>query len=230
VGYSHLNVKLVGANGGIGGGEREGPTHQFIEDIGITRMIPGMTVVVPTDASQTREAVRAVAGVDGPCYVRIGSGRDPVVFEDPPPFELGKARILAEHGTDVAIFACGAVLPRVLEAAVALAKEGLGATVVEVHTIKPIDSDTVSQVAARCGAAVTVEDHTIIGGLGSAVAETVCDAAPVPIERVGVRDLFARSGLPDELLDAFGMSVADIAAAAKRVTARKRTDREGGAR
>jgi transketolase len=222
VGYSGLNVKLVGANGGIAGGEREGPTHQFIEDIGILRTIPGMTIVVPADASQVREALKAVAKVKGPAYVRIGSGRDPVVFDDPPPFELGKARILDSYGNDVVLFGCGSVLTRVRESARVLKTQGIKATVVEVHTIKPLDTETVAQVAGQTGAAVTVEDHNIIGGLGSAVAEALGENVPVPMERIGVRDVFARSGNPDELLDHYHIGIGDIVAAAERVMARKR--------
>jgi len=220
VGYSNLDVKLIGANGGIGGGEREGPTHQFIEDIGILRTIPGMTVVVPADAAQVRAAVAAVASKRGPAYVRIGSGRDPVVYESPVEFELGKARIVNELGSDVAIFACGSVLLRAMEAVEELRGDGIKATLVDVHTVKPIDVDTVAGVAARCGSAVTVEDHNIIGGLGSAVAETICENEPVPLERIGVRDTFARSGTPDELLDQYEIGVSHIVAAAKRAMAR----------
>jgi transketolase len=223
VGYSHLNVKFVGANGGIAGGEREGPTHQFIEDIGIMRMVPGMTVVVPADASQVREAIKAVAAINGPAYVRIGSGRDPVVFDDPPLFELGKVRVLEEVGTDVAIFACGAVLPHAIHAVSELRETGIGATLVEVHTVKPIDAGTVAEISKRCGAAVSVEDHTILGGLGSAVAEVVTANYPVPVERIGILDTFARSGAPEELLDEYHMGVSDIVHAARRALARRKT-------
>jgi transketolase len=221
VGYSGLNVKLVGANGGIAAGEREGPTHQFTEDIGILRTIPGMTIVVPADASQVCESLRAVAGMHGPAYVRIGSGRDPVVFDDPPPFDLGKIRILDSFGNDVVLFGCGSILTRVRESARILRKKGVGATVVEVHTIKPLDTDAIAEVAGKTGAVVTVEDHNIIGGLGSAVAEALGEKMPVPMERVGVRDVFARSGNPDELLDLYHIGNSDIVSAAERVIARR---------
>jgi transketolase len=222
VAYPGLPVKLVGANGGMASGEREGVTHQFFEDLGILRAIPGITVVVPADASQVREAVRAVAGADGPAYVRIGSGRDPVVFEQPLPFKLGKARILRAAGKEVALFGCGFILPRVLEAAGELEKKSVRATVVEVHTLKPLDVETIAGVLADCGAAVSVEDHNIIGGLGSALAEVAAEEAPVPMVRVGLRDLYPRSGNPEELLDAYHIGVADIVEAALRAIERKR--------
>jgi transketolase len=221
VAYSDLNVKLIGANGGIAAGEREGPTHQFIEDIGILRTIPGMTIVVPADASQVREAIKAVAEMQGPAFIRIGSGRDPVVFDDPPPFELGKYRTIESFGSDVVLFGCGTVLTRVRESARQLQKQGIGATVVEVHTIKPLDAEAIAEVAGNAGAVVTIEDHNIIGGLGSAVAEALGERMPVPMERVGIRDVFARSGNPDELLDQFHIGISDIVGAAERVVTRK---------
>ncbi len=216
VAYPGLNVKLIGANGGIGAGEREGVTHQFFEDLGIMRSIPGITVVVPADASQVREAVKAVAYTDGPAYVRIGSGRDPVTFEEAVPFELGKVRILKEHGSDVAIFANGFILPRVLRAAELLSRDGIGATVVEVHTLKPLDVESITAVLSKTGAAVTVEDHNIIGGLGSAVAEVIAERMPVPLVRVGLRDVFPRSGATEELLDYYHIGVADVVEAAQK--------------
>ena len=225
VAYPGLNVKLIGANGGIGAGEREGVTHQFFEDVGILRTMPGMTIVVPADASQAREAVRAVAAIQGPAYIRIGSGRDPVVFDNPPPFELGKARVLSEEGEDVTLIGCGFLLPRVFEAAKELSGKGIGVTVVEVHTIKPIDSDTILSVLGKTRAAVTIEDHNIIGGLGSAVAEIIAEKAPAYLERIGLKDVFPRSGLPDELYEHYNMDVPDIVAAAQKVIKRKWKER-----
>jgi len=222
VAYPGLPVKLVGANGGMASGEREGVTHQFFEDLGIMRAIPGITVVVPADASQVREAIRAVARCDGPAYVRIGSGRDPAVFEPPaPPFVLGRARVLHEAGKEVALFGCGLILNRVLEAAGELEKRGVGATVVEVHTLKPLDVETIAGVLAGCGAAVSVEDHNIIGGLGSAIAEVAAEEAPVPLVRLGLRDLYPRSGNPEELLDTYHIGVTDIVESALRAIERK---------
>lgn len=221
VAYPGLNVKMIGANGGIAAGEREGVTHQFFEDLGILRTIPGITIVVPADAGQVREAVKAVAYEDGPAYVRIGSGRDPVVFEEPVLFELGKIRILREEGTDVALFANGFILPRVFEAAEELRHKGIKATVVEVHTLKPLDLEAITGVLSRTGAAVTVEDHNIIGGLGSAIAEVIAEQRPVPLVRLGLRDTFPRSGRPEKLLDFYNIGVADIVAGAQRAIERK---------
>lgn len=222
VAYPRLNVKVIGLNGGILAGEREGPTHQFFEDLAITRTLPGFTVVAPADADQAGRAVRALAAVDGPAYLRAGSGRDPIVYAEPRPFELGKARVVADRGGDVAIFAHGALVGRALAASEDLAREGVGATVVEVHTMKPLDLETIAAVLECTGAAVTAEDHTIIGGLGSAVAEAAAERCPVPIERVGLQDVFPESGEGECLLDRYGMGVADIAAAARRALARKR--------
>ena len=224
VAYPGLNVKVIGVNGGILAGEREGPSHQFFEDLAIVRTLPGFTVVAPADADQAGRALRALAAVDGPGYLRLGSGRDPVVFPEPRPFELGKARIIADHGGDVAIFAHGALLGRAMAAADALRREGVGAVVVEVHTLKPLDVGTVTEILERTGAAVTAEDHTIVGGLGSAIAEAAAEHHPAPIERVGLRDVFPESGEGESLLDRYGMGVADIVAAARRAVARARAE------
>jgi len=222
VAYPGLNVKLIGANGGIGSGEREGVTHQFFEDIGIMRTIPGITVVVPGDASQVRQAVKAVAETEGPAYVRIGSGRDPVVFDTFSPFELGKIRILKESGNDVALFTNGFIINRVLEAARLLEMEGIKPTVVEVHTLKPLDVESIVKILSKTKAAVTVEDHNIIGGLGSAIAETIAEEIPVPLLRIGLRDKYPESGESEQLLDHYGMGIPDIVNAAKRVLQKKR--------
>lgn len=222
VGYPKLNVKLVGANGGMAAGEREGVTHQALEDVGITRMVPGMTVVVPADAGQVKQAIGAVAGIEGPAYVRIGSGRDPVVYPDDVEFELDKIRVIREYGTDVALFGYGTVLPRIVEASERLRDRGIGATAVEVHTVKPLDVGGVIEVVGRTGCAVTVEDHLINGALGSAVSECVAEHMPVPISRLAIRDVFPESGNPDELLDKYGIGVEDIVREAQTVVERKR--------
>lgn len=223
VGYPGLNVKLVGANGGMAAGEREGVTHQALEDVGITRMVPGMTVVVPADAGQVRQAVAAVAGVPGPSYIRIGSGRDPVVYPDGEPFTLGKVKVMRSSGDDVTIFGNGVVLPRILRAADILEGDGIGARVVEVHTVKPLDVDGVLGAMAGVNGAVTVEDHWINGGLGSAIAECLCEHGGAPMTRLGLKDKFPESGDPDPLLDKYGMSVSDIVNAAKRISAKGAT-------
>jgi transketolase len=223
VAYPGLNVKLVGANGGISAGEREGVTHQFFEDLGIMRTIPGITVVVPADADQVRHATRAIYKVKGPAYLRIGSGRDPIADCENVPFELGKIRILAEHGRDIVLFANGFVVNRALLAAEALSREGIKATVADVHTLKPLDREGITALLEQTGAAVTVEDHNIIGGLGSAVAELSVEACPVPMKRVGLRDCYPRSGTPDALLDCYRIGTADIVSAARDALKRKNT-------
>jgi transketolase len=222
VAYPGLNVKLVGANGGISAGEREGVTHQFFEDLGIMRTIPGITVVVPADEDQVRHATRAIYKVKGPAYMRIGSGRDPVVDCQDVPFELGRIRILAEHGKDITLFTNGFVVNRALLAAELLSKEGIKATVVDVHTLKPLDRDGIVALLEQTGAAVTIEDHNIIGGLGSAIAELSVEECPVPIKRLGLQDIYPRSGKPDCLLDYYHIGLTDIVAAAKAVLKRRK--------
>jgi transketolase len=216
VAYPGLNVKFFGANAGIYMGEREGVTHQFFEDLGILRTIPGFTVVSPADAGQLKHAMRAVAEVHGPCYVRVGSGRDPVIFTVDAPFELGRARILREYGRDVALFSCGHMLGRTLLAAEKLREAGVGATVVEVHTLKPLDTAGIAEVLKGCGTAVTVEDHNVIGGLGSAICETASEYCPIRVLRVGLQDVYPESGPAEEVLDAYGMAVEDIVNAARK--------------
>ncbi len=221
VAYPKLNVKFIGANGGLYGGEREGVTHQFFEDLGIVRSIPGITVVVPADAREVSKATEALVDYDGPAYLRVGSGREPLIFPEELEYELGKARIIKDSGSDVAIFVNGPILRRVLLANERLEKEGLKTTIVELHTLKPLDIDTITEVLARTGAAVTVEDHNIIGGLGSAVAETSSEYCPVPLIRIGLQDKYPESGEADELLDKYQMGIADIERAVKRVLAIK---------
>jgi transketolase len=221
IAYPKLNVKLAGVNGGIAGGEREGVTHQFFEDIGILRTIANMTILVPADADQARQAAIAAATIPGPVYIRLGSGRDPVVFEKNTPFIPGKINILQEKGNDIALFGNGVLLPRLLAASSILGEKGIGVTLAEVHTVKPLDMEGIVRILKKCGAAVTAEDHTIIGGLGSAIMEVAGENYPVPISRIGLRDRFPGSGHPDELLDYYGMSVEDIVRAAQATIARK---------
>ena len=222
VAYPKLNVKFVGMNGGIYGGEREGATHQSFEDLAVLRSIPGMTIVVPADAGQVRKAVRAVAAQEGPAYIRIGSGCEPVIFEASRGFELGRSRILEDYGSDAALFCCGPIVKRVLQAAKKLAADGIGTQVVEVHTLKPLDVGSIAVILKRTGAAVTVEDHSIIGGLGSAIAEIIAEDVPAAaLVRVGLRDIFPSSGDGESLLDYYGMSVSDIVEAAGRAVRKK---------
>ncbi len=217
VAYPGLNVKLVGANGGISAGEREGVTHQFFEDLGIVRTIPGITVVVPADESQVRQATRAIHEIDGPAYMRIGSGRDPVVDCDDVPFELGKVRLLAEYGDDVVLFTNGFVVNHTLQAAKLLKQEGIRSTVVDVHTLKPLDKGSIVPLLGKSRAGVTVEDHNIVGGLGSAIAELSAEECPSYVVRIGLRDIYPRSGEPEALLEYYHMGVGDIVDAAKSV-------------
>jgi transketolase len=225
--YPNLNVKFVGMNGGIHGGEREGVTHQFFEDLAILRSIPGMTIVMPADAGQVQEAVREVAAQEGPAYIRIGSGSEPVIFDDSRAFELGRSRVLEEYGSNAALFCYGSIVRRVLQAASDLAADGIGTLVVEVHTLKPLDAANIAAILGRTGAAVTIEDHSIIGGLGSAIAEVIAEDVPgTALVRVGVRDVFTSSGDGESLLDHYGMSVSDIVEAAKRAIW-KRTSSSG---
>ena len=188
-------------------------SHQFIEDLGILRSIPGFTILCPADGDQVRQAVLASVDTEGPVYIRIGSGKEERVFPDGTPFEIGKVRILKERGSDVALFCHGFVTNRVLASANALAERGIAAIVVEVNTLKPLDIEGISAVLARTGSAVTVEDHNIIGGLGSAVAEIIAEGCPALLARLGLRDCYGESGFADELLDAYGMSVEAIVSA-----------------
>jgi transketolase len=225
VAYPHLNVKFVGLNGGIYGGEREGVTHMVFEEFGILRSIAGMEIVVPADAGQVRKATRALAKREGPAYMRIGSGREPVIFDDSMDFEFGHARVLREYGTDAAIFAIGPILKRAIIAAEMLAKEGIKTMLVEVHTLKPLDADTIAGVLRKTRAAVTLEDHNINGGLGSAVAEVIAEREPATLVRLGLQDVFAESGDAELLFDRYQMGAPHVIEAVKQVIARKRAGR-----
>ncbi len=222
VAYPKLKVRFVGANGGLLGGNREGVSHQFIEDIGILRTIPGFTILCPADGGQVREAMKASVDIEGPVYIRIGSGREEQVFPSGTPFPLGRIRIIRDEGNDVALFAHGFVLNRVLKAAEELGKKGIKAKVVEVATVKPLDAEGISEVlkATRCG--VTIEDHNVIGGLGSAIAELIADSTPAALVRLGLQDTYGESGFPDELLDTYGMSVEDIVQGAVKAIEKKK--------
>ena len=220
VGYPHLNVKIGATHAGVSVGE-DGATHQCCEDIGLMRTIPGMVILNPADAVEAKKAVFAAAAWDGPVYLRFGRLALPVVTDEAAPFTLGQAQTLRE-GADVTIVATGLPVGMALEAAELLAAEGIAARVVNMATIKPIDRDAVARAAAETGAIVTVEEHNIIGGLGSAVAEVVCETTPVPVVRVGVQDTFGRSGPAAELLTLFGFTPEHIAEAAREAIARKK--------
>ena len=217
--YNKLNVKLAGAHAGISVGP-DGATHQALEDVAIMRALPNMTVVVPCDAEETRKATLAIAKVNTPCFIRFGREGVPVVTDESTPFELGKARVCRE-GSDVAIIANGAMLYEALEAAKSLADENISAAVVNLHTVKPIDTETVIAVAKKCGCVVTAEEHQIFGGMGSAVAECLAANYPVPQEFVAIKDTFGESGQPQELMDAYGLNQNAITIAIKKAIARK---------
>ncbi len=217
--YSDLSVKLTPTHSGITVGP-DGGSHQMIEDIALMRVLPRMRVLVPADFVAAKGAIRAAAETPGPFYVRLGRVGVPPVHDDGFEFEVGKAYVVRE-GSDVTLAACGLMVSAALEAAEALAAEGVSAEVIDVATIKPLDTETLLASASKTGAVVSAEEHSIIGGLGSAVAEALGEGGPVPFERVGVRDVFGVSGDPDELLAHFGLTHADVAEAARRVVARK---------
>jgi transketolase len=218
--YSDLNVKIGGAHGGISVGP-DGATHQAMEEISIMRSMPNMKMIVPADFHETRKATRAAAEVYGPVYIRFGRENVPVVTTPETPFELGKGYVL-RNGGDLAIVACGVMLYEALVAHEELKREGLEARVINIHTVKPLDGDLITQAGLETGAIVTAEEHQIYGGLGGAVAECLVRHAPVPVEMVAVEDRFGQSGKPDELMTAFGLKANDIVAKARRVVARKR--------
>jgi len=217
--YSNANVKIAGAHTGVSVGP-DGATHQALEDIAITRCLPNLVVIAPCDAIETKKATLAAAHYVGPVYFRFEREKTPVITTDDTPFEIGKALVFRE-GKDVAIIGCGPLLYNALLAAEELAKEGIEAMVINNHTIKPMDQQTIIEAAKQCGAVVTVEDHQIMGGMGSAVAELLAQNYPVPIEFIGVRDRFGESGDPHELIEAFGMGKDAIKEAAKRAISRK---------
>lgn len=218
IGYPHLNVKIGATHAGISVGE-DGATHQCNEDIALMRTIPGMTVVVPADDVEARAATRCAYSTDGPFYLRLGRLAAPVI-NDPESyeFELGRAIVMRE-GTDATVVACGLMVSAALEAADALAAEGISVEVINMHTIKPLDEDTLLASAAKTGHVVTVEEHSVIGGLGEACAAVLCEKSPVPMRRVGVQDVYGESGPALELLDKYGLNAEGIAAAVREVLA-----------
>ncbi len=220
VGYPHQNVKIIATHGGITVGP-DGPSHQAGEDIALMRAIPGMTVIMPADAHETAAAVRWAAAYVGPVYIRLTRDKFPVVFNDSKTFTPGKGDQL-KKGADVTFIACGLMTSIALEAAALLEKEGISAGVVNMASIKPIDRDLVLQAAAESGALVAAEEHSIIGGLGSAVAELVAENNPVPVIRVGIQDDYISSGAPEELLEACGFTATGLADAARRAVQLKK--------
>ena len=219
ISLNNLPVKIAGAHAGVSVGP-DGATHQALEDAGLMRMQPRMTVVIPCDAVEAEKATLAIAFIPGPAYIRFGREKSPVFTTKDTPFELGKALVLRE-GKDVAIIGCGMLVYEALVAAEELAKEGIDAMVVNSHTLKPLDRDVIVAAAKKTGAVVTVEEHQMFGGLGSAVAETLGELMPAPMEFVAMRDRFGESGEPNELIKAFGLDAVAIKAAVKKVVARK---------
>ena len=219
IAYAGKNVKICASHAGLTLGE-DGATHQILEDIGMMRMLPGMTVVVPADHNQTRQATIAIASHEGPVYLRFGRPKWPVFIPADMPFQIGKAQVLIE-GSDVSIIACGHLVWRALQAAEELEKNGVKAEVINMHTIKPLDVESVLASVTKTGCVVTCEEHNRFGGLGDAVAQVLSTARPAPQEYVAVNDSFGESGTPDQLLKKYGLDTPDIVAAVERVMKRK---------
>ncbi|MDD4570751.1 MAG: transketolase family protein [Tepidanaerobacteraceae bacterium] len=212
--YPQLNVKIAATHAGLTVGE-DGATHQSIEDLAIMRALPNMTVINPADGVEAKKAVKAAALHKGPVYLRFGRMAVETIFDEDYDFQIGKGEILKE-GTDVAIIATGIMVGEALKAAKLLEHDGVNAMVVNIHTLKPIDEEIILK-AAECGAIVTAEEHTIIGGLGSAVAEVLAEKKPTPMRKVGIKDQFGQSGKPDELLKLYNLTAEDIVKAAKEM-------------
>jgi transketolase len=213
--YPKLNVKICATHAGLTVGE-DGASHQSVEDISLMRSIPNMTVICPSDSVETEAAINAVAEYNGPCYVRLGRSAVPVINDkEDYKFQIGKAVTLRE-GKDAAIIATGIMVEAALEAYNILAEEGIKVKVINVHTIKPIDEQAVINAARETGVVITAEEHSIIGGLGSAVCEVLSENHPVPVVRVGIKDTFGESGKPAELLNAYGLTAENIAKSVKK--------------
>ena len=218
--YPRLNVKVCATHAGLTVGE-DGASHQAIEDISLMRSIPNMIVINPADDVETKAAIKAIAELNGPCYVRLGRMPvDTINDIENYEFKLGKGVTLSE-GNDVTIIGTGIMVEAALEAKEILSKEGINARVINIHTIKPIDNELIIKAAKETGVIVTAEEHSIIGGLGSAVSEVVCEEYPVPVLKVGVRDVFGESGKPMELLKKYGLTAMDIVTKAKKAISMK---------
>ena len=215
IGYTGANVKVFASHAGITVGE-DGASHQTFEDIALMRTIPGMTVVNPSDAVATKKLLRQIVEMDGPCYFRVGRAAVPVFYGEDDEITLGKGNLIRD-GKDATIIATGIMVSKAYEAAEALAAEGIDARVIDIHTIKPIDEDIIIKAASETGAIVTAEEHSVIGGLGDAVAQVVVKNCPCRMAMVGQLDTFGESGKPDQLLEKYHMTAADIADAVKRV-------------
>jgi transketolase len=219
IAYSRKNVKICASHAGLTLGE-DGATHQVLEDIGMMRMLPNMTVVVPADYTQTLQATLAIAAWDGPVYLRFGRPSVPIFTPDDAVFQIGKADVLIQ-GTDVTLIACGHMVWKALEAQEQLAEKGISAEVINMHTIKPLDIEAILSSVAKTGCVVTAEEHMMNGGLGDAVAQVLAKNSPAPQEFVAVNDTFGESGTPNELLKKYHLETVDIVLAAERALARK---------
>jgi transketolase len=215
VAYAGKNVKICASHAGLTLGE-DGATHQILEDIGLMKMLPGMTVISPADYNQTKQATLAIAEHEGPVYLRFGRPKWPVFIPEDMPFEIGKAQLLRE-GTDISVFATGHMVWLALQAAEELASEGISAEVINIHTIKPLDKETILNSVKKTGKAVTCEEHNVLGGLGESVAAVLTEEYLVRMKRVGVNDTFGESGTPDQLLEKYGLSVSGIKNAVRGV-------------
>ncbi|HUQ65040.1 MAG TPA: transketolase C-terminal domain-containing protein [Flavitalea sp.] len=218
VAYSGKNVKICASHAGLTLGE-DGATHQILEDIGLMKMLPGMTVIVPCDYNQTKAATIAIADFTGPVYLRFGRPNWPI-FTSPEDFTIGKAQHFSE-GSDVSIFACGHMVWKAIEAGKILEEKGIKAEVINIHTIKPLDTEAVLTSLRKTKCAVTVEEHNIIGGLGDAIAQIAVKSFPVPIEYVGTKDTFGESGTPTQLLTKYGLDTPNVLEAVEKVMQRK---------
>lgn len=220
IAYSHKNVKICASHAGLTLGE-DGATHQILEDIGMMKMLPGMTVIVPCDYHQTKAATLALVNHHGPAYLRFGRPSWPVFTEPDRPFIIGKADVMIE-GNDVSIFACGHMVWQAIEAEALLAAQGIQAEVINIHTIKPLDKEAILRSVEKTGCVVTCEEHQINGGLGDSIAQVLAHYRPTPMEMVAVNDSFGESGTPMQLLKKYGLAPENIVQAAQKVLARKK--------
>ncbi|HYC41008.1 MAG TPA: transketolase C-terminal domain-containing protein [Chitinophagaceae bacterium] len=221
IAYSGKNVKICASHAGITLGE-DGATHQILEDIGLMKMLPGMTVIVPCDYNQTKAATKAIADHTGPVYLRFGRPAWPI-FTREEDFVIGKAQVFST-GTDISIFACGHLVWNAIQAGAILQDKGISVELINIHTVKPLDEEAVIRSIRKTGCAVTAEEHNIIGGMGDVIAQCAARNFPIPIEYVGTRDTFGESGTPKELLKKYGLDVPDIVAAAERVLSRRKAE------
>lgn len=219
--YPHLNVKICASHAGLTVGE-DGASHQTVADVALMRVLPGMTVLLPADAVETEQMVEAAVHIEGPVYIRLGRAKCPVIFDSTYQFKVGKAKVLRE-GSDLAIMACGIMTAHALEAAKNLEQQGVQTTVVNFSTLKPLDTETLLKVAQKTKCVLTLEEHSILGGLGSAVAEYLSGAYPVPVHRMGVKDQFGQSGTAEDLLKAYHLMPEDIVEEAKRILKERKT-------